>query len=105
MFNSFGGDGISDVYKRQPCGLCACGGKADPLVETLQGQGTGRHSQGDCHAGQPEQEVGIQAPAGRCRKACPAKERQASLEEVVQCPARRFLPLYAQRRVYGCRAR
>ena len=21
------------------CGLCACGGKADPLVETLQGQG------------------------------------------------------------------
>ena len=53
------------------------------LVETLQEQGTGRHRQGDCHAGQPEQEVGIQAPAGRCRKACPAKERQASPEEVV----------------------
>ena len=52
-----------------------------------------------------KQEVGFQAPAGRCRKACPAKERQASPEEVVQCPARRFLPLYAQRRVYGCRAR
>ena len=33
------------------------------------------------------------------------KERQASPEEVVQCPARRFLPLYAQRRVHGCRAR
>ena len=47
----------------------------------------------------------IQTSAGRCRKACPAKERQASPEEVVQCPARRFLPLYAQRRVYGCRAR
>ena len=28
---------------------------------------------GDCHAGQPEREVGIQAPAGRCRKACFAK--------------------------------
>ena len=28
---------------------------------------------GDRHAGQPEQEVGIQAPAGRCRKARPAK--------------------------------
>ena len=58
-----------------------------------------------CHAGQPEQEVGIQAPAGRIRKARPAKERQTSPEEVVQHPARRFLPLYAQRRVYGCRAR
>ncbi len=33
------------------------------------------------------------------------KERQTSPEEVVQCPARRFLPLYAQRRVYRCRAR
>ena len=75
------------------------------MVETLQGQGSGRQSQGDRHAGQPEQEVGIQAPAGRCRKACAAKERQASPEEVVQCPARRFLQLYAQRRVHGCRAR
>ena len=33
--------------------------KANPVVETLQGQGTGRHSQGDRRAGQPEQEVGI----------------------------------------------
>lgn len=70
-----------------------------------KGQGVGRHSQGDRHAGQPKQEVGIQAPAGRCRKACAAKERQTSPEEVVQRPARRFLPLYAQCRVYGCRAR
>ena len=87
------------------CGLCACGGKANPLVETLQGQGTGGHSQGDRHAGQPEQEVGIQAPAGRCWRARPAKERQTSPEEVVQCPARRFLPLYAQHRVHRRRTR
>ena len=33
------------------------------------------------------------------------KERQASPEEVVQCPARRFLQLYAQCRVHGCGAR
>ena len=33
---------------------CSCGGKANPVVETLQVQGTGRHSQGDRHAGQPE---------------------------------------------------
>lgn len=46
------------------------------------------------YAGQPEQEVGIQAPAGRCRKACPAKEWQASPEEVVQRLAGRFLQLY-----------
>ncbi len=46
-----------------------------------------------------------EALAGRCRKACPAKEWQARPEEVVQCPARRFLQLYAQRRVHGCRAR
>jgi len=59
-----------------------------PVVETLQGQGTGRHSQGDRHAGQPKQEVGIQAPAGRCWRARPAKERQTSPEEVVQHPAR-----------------
>jgi len=57
------------------------------------------------HAGQPEQKVGIQAPAGRCWEACPAKERQARFEEVVQHPARRFLQLYVQCRVHGCRAR
>ena len=44
-------------------------------------------------------------PAGRCRTARPAKERQASPEEVVQCPARRFLQLYARCRVHGCRTR
>ena len=48
---------------------------------------------------------GIQAPAGRCRKARPAKERQTSPEEVIQHPARRFLRLYAQRWVYRCKAR
>ena len=41
-------------------------------------------SSNDEYAGQPEQEVGIQALAGRCRKARPAKERQTSPEEVVQ---------------------
>ena len=44
-------------------------------------------------------------PAGRCWRARPAKERQTSPEEVVQHPARRFLQLYAQCWVHGCRAR
>ena len=56
-------------------------------------------------SGQPKQEVGFKPLLTRkpsCKRAgqpdfFPAKRSQ--------CPARRFLPLYAQRRVYGCRAR
>ena len=51
------------------------------MVETLQGQGTGRHRQGDCHAGQPEQEVGIQTSAGRIEKARPAKNGKPVLKK------------------------
>lgn len=71
-----------------PCGLCAGGGKADPLEQTLQGQVFGRHGEGDRHAGQPEQEMDVQARPRRRWKPGLAEKWKTRLEKVLQCAAR-----------------
>ena len=58
--------------------------EANPLVETLQGQGTEAWAQsGDRHAGQPEQEWASKPLLDTMPESLSCKERQASPEEVV----------------------
>lgn len=60
-----------DISLPSARGVCAGGGKADSLDEALQGSDPGRYGEGHRHAGQHEQEVGVQA-------GCPSGYRRAS---------------------------
>ena len=58
------GIGAGCVPLPPPCGLCAGGGEADPLVQTVQGQVVDWQGKRNGHAGQYEQEMGVQAGFG-----------------------------------------
>ena len=53
------------VYIPPPCGLYPGSGEGDTLDKAVQGQVPGGQGQGNDHAGEHEQEVGVQAHSGR----------------------------------------